>query len=73
MNSNVVMYAGIYAPDADVMFNSNGDFYGGLVAKSITWNSNMNFHADTQLNQPAGGAGGNGAYADWWVEKTPMS
>jgi hypothetical protein len=75
MNSNVTLYAGIYAPDADIIFNSNGDFYGGLVAKSITWNSNINFHADTKLNQPAAGgaSGGGGAYADWWIEKSPMS
>jgi len=47
--SNQDSWTSIYAPLAEVTFESNGDFYGSLVADYISLDSNVGLHYDESL------------------------
>jgi len=46
---NGALKAVVYAPNADVKLNGNGDIMGAVVAKSITFTGNASFHYDESL------------------------
>ena len=53
LRSNSEFYGSIYAPDADVIVNSNFEVFGAVVADSITLDSNCKIHYDEALrNDP---------------------
>jgi hypothetical protein len=39
----------VYAPDADVAMGGNTDFYGSILGKTVTANTQVKFHYDTNL------------------------
>jgi len=39
----------IYAPNADLDFNSQGGFFGAMVIKSVTFESSGGLHYDRSL------------------------
>ncbi len=57
LDSNVQIYACIYAPFAALTMNSNTDVHGAVVAGSIQMDSNAEFHYDESLAN-LGGSGG---------------
>lgn len=67
--SNAVIFAGLFAPDSDVVLQSNFDYYGAIVAGSFSMATSQNFHYDEALGDPAGAAGG--VLVLSWVEVTP--
>ncbi len=48
-NSNSQLWCAVYAPKADVHFNSNAGFYGSISAKSFDCDSNSIIHYDWAL------------------------
>ena len=53
ISGNAAVYAGIYAPQADIILNS-GEVYGSLVGKSVTLNgANSHVHYDQALRDHA--------------------
>jgi Tfp pilus assembly protein PilX len=49
---NGALKAVIYAPNADVMINGNGDIMGAVVARDVTFTGNASFHYDESLVNP---------------------
>jgi hypothetical protein len=43
------VYGAFYAPEANVTFGSNCEFWGSMTAGSVVMDSNMNFHFDESL------------------------
>lgn len=58
LNSNGGLWATIYAPQADVVLDSNFILYGAAIAKSLLINSNAQVHYDESLGSAGNGAGG---------------
>jgi len=53
---NGSLQAAVYAPNADVTINGNGDVMGAVVGQTITFNGNANFHYDESLVNYGGNA-----------------
>jgi hypothetical protein len=53
---NGALRAVLYAPNADVKVNGNGDVMGSIVAKDITFVGNAKFHYDESLANEGGDA-----------------
>ena len=49
---NGALKAVIYAPNADVKLNGNGDIMGAVVARDVTFTGNARFHYDESLANP---------------------
>jgi len=47
--NNSTTYAAMYFPKADVTVYNNGDFYGSIIAKSVTLQQNTALHYDEAL------------------------
>jgi hypothetical protein len=52
IQSDGLMYCGLFAPDSPVLFQSNHHFYGAVVANGFEMQSNENFHYDEALGRP---------------------
>jgi len=48
-DSNSVFYGGFYAPNANVVINSNANIYGSVIANMVTLDSNATVHYDHAL------------------------
>lgn len=46
---NGTLTAALYAPNADITLNGNGDIFGGAVGRTITLTGNADFHYDESL------------------------
>ena len=49
LNSNAEFYGAIYAPKADLTFDSDAHFYGAISAKTVKADSNVQIHYDKAL------------------------
>ncbi len=48
---NGALLAAVYAPNADVKINGNGDVMGGVVGQTVTFTGNAAFHYDESLGE----------------------
>lgn len=70
LKSDVDFTGVLYAPNAEIQLNGNGNINGALVGNSITFNGNPKLHYDIQL----GGSAASPYYAvKSWVELTDGS
>lgn len=51
------MYAGIYAPNSDVMVHGNGEIFGSVMGKTFTSVGNGKIHYDEALKNTGGASG----------------
>ena len=51
-SSNSIIFGTIYAPNANVSFRDNCDFYGAVVAKSVSSHNSCNFYCDVAIPEP---------------------
>ena len=49
LDSNVQIYAGIYAPNSEIELDSNSEIFGAVVGSTIELDSNAKIHFDEQL------------------------
>ncbi|MCL5037097.1 MAG: hypothetical protein M1269_08280 [Chloroflexi bacterium] len=49
LGGNAESYMGVYAPNADLHYNGNDDFYGSIICKTFTNNGNSVVHRDLDL------------------------
>ncbi len=49
IGSNSSIYGCVYAPEARITLDSQFSLYGSLMARSLDFNSNCNFHYDENL------------------------
>ena len=47
--SNSEFYGALYAPDADILINSNAQIYGSIIGNTVTLDSNATVHYDEAL------------------------
>jgi hypothetical protein len=57
IGSNAALYATVYAPNAFVTLDSNGGFFGSIIAKLISMDSNFGIHFDEDLLNMGGSPG----------------
>ena len=61
-DSNSYLYGTVYAPNHEINFNSNFELWGGIAAKRLHFNSNVELHYDENL-----ASGGSGGSSEWTV------
>ncbi len=69
-NSNTQFFGAVYVPRADVVYDSNADFYGSMVGKSLqSISSNARLHYDEALGDVGMGTDSTTYAVVSWQEK----
>jgi hypothetical protein len=74
-NSNTQFWGAVYVPEANVDLNSNADFFGAIIGKSVnSISSNARIHYDVALSDSIVDFGGDYPYVvKSWQEKVSVS
>lgn len=65
LNGNTEISGVVYAPNANVTWNGNVDFFGAVLGDSIDLNGNCKFHYDETLASLIGGSSGDYEARTW--------
>jgi len=60
LNSNVALYAVIYAPQSPLNMNGSSQLYGSVVVKQASFSGSSGMHYDTSLSKYGSGGSGGG-------------
>jgi hypothetical protein len=66
-DTNSVYYGTLYTRNADLVFDSNVNFYGSVIGKTVHWDSTAAIHYDEALEDKVGGPTA-GLKARFWRE-----